>query len=57
MTYKGYTLKIHPTWTLFGDKICFISRGLTIDKTTGATDEIAIAVAKAKIDYWLRDAS
>lgn len=52
MTYKGYTLSIHPTWTYYGCKICFIKRTLVIDKALGWTDDEAIAMAKRTIDYW-----
>lgn len=56
--YRGYRLEVHPKWTEFGNKICFIKRGgLSVNKVTGPTDEAAIKTAKRIIDYWLKKSS
>jgi len=52
MEYKGYRLEVHPTWTQFGSRICFINgTSLTITKATGSTPEAAIEAAKRWVDY------
>lgn len=52
--YKGYTLFVHPEWTEFNNRICFIKQiGLTIHKTLGFTPEQAIQNAKVWINWRL----
>jgi hypothetical protein len=55
MTYRDYELFVHPTWTEFGARICFIKqRGLTITKAVGATEEAAIEAAERWVDARLK---
>jgi hypothetical protein len=54
MTYKNYTLHVHPTLKLFGSRVCFVKQdGLTITKVVGVTADKAIEAGKIWIDWRL----
>ena len=51
--YRGYTLSVHPEWTEYGCRICFVKHPLTVHKALGRTNELAIEAAKRWVDWWL----